>query len=153
MMNGSAIVRHSGALALLVVFSFATSPALVAGPAPHAAGPVKVTVKYTGAGTVDDTHRLWIWLFDTPSIGAGSIPVAEISTDKNEGTATFETVSAEQVWIAVAYDVGGNFGGSAPPPSGSPVAIYGTESGSPTAVTPGDKAAVTITFNDQRKMP
>jgi hypothetical protein len=116
------------------------------------AGPVKVTVKYTGPGTVDGTHRLWVWLFETPDIGPGAIPIAELSLEKNGGTATFDSVAATQVWIAVAYDVGGNFAGNAPPPSGSPIAIHGAAAGKPTPVSPGAKAVVTIAFNDAQKM-
>jgi hypothetical protein len=118
-----------------------------------AAEGVKVTVKYTGKGDVDATHRLWVWLFDTPDISAGAIPVAEVSLEKNGETATFAHVAPKSVWIAVAYDVKGGFSGSAPPPSGSPVMLYGAETGSPTSVTPGEKADVSISFDDTQKMP
>jgi hypothetical protein len=117
------------------------------------AGEVKVTVKYTGKGSVDGSHQLWIWLFDTPDIGPGAIPIAEMSLAKNGTTATFPDVAPEKVWIAVAYDEQGGFGGSAPPPTGSPVMIYGMESGSPTPVSPGPKGEATVTFDDSQRMP
>jgi hypothetical protein len=117
------------------------------------AGAVKVTVKYTGEGTVDDNHRLWVWLFTTPDIGPGAIPIAEMSTDKNGSTVTFDSVGANEVWIAVAYDTHGGFGGNAPPPSGSPVTIYGMESGAAKSVTPDTQAVVTMTLSDARRMP
>jgi hypothetical protein len=116
-------------------------------------GAVKVTVKYTGAGTVDADHRLWVWLFTTPDIGPAAIPIAEMSTEKNGGTVTFDAVGPSEVWIAVAYDTHGGFGGNAPPPSGSPIAIYGTEAGASKPVTPGEEAMVTMTLSDARKMP
>src|SRR5262245_61243821 len=129
-------LNHAMVLALV---GAALSVPVAAAKAGGWAGPVKVTLKYTGSGTVDATHKLWVWLFDTPNIGEGSIPIAEFSLDTNGGTATFESVGTEQVWVAVAYDVHGNFTGSAPPPPGSPVALY-SENGKPSAVSPGIKA-------------
>ena len=34
-----------------------------------AAGTVKVTLNYKGKGTVDGSHRVWVWLFTSPDIG------------------------------------------------------------------------------------
>ena len=141
-------------LVLLVVVALAHAPVLVASHTePTLAGDVNVTVNYTGKGEVDTSHRLWVWLFDTPEIGPGAIPVAELSLTKNGDIAAFKAVSAAQVWIAVAYDEKGGFAGSAPPPMGSPVALYGAETGAPAPVTPGEKASVTVTFNDSARMP
>ena len=117
-----------------------------------AAGAVKVTVNYKGSGTVDAAHRVWVWLFDTPDIGPGSMPIAELSVAKNGEVASFE-VGNEQVWIAVAYDEKGVMTGNAPPASGSPIGIYASSTGAPEAVTPGAKGAVTLTFDDSQRMP
>ena len=152
MMSGS-ILRRGVAIAALFVIGFAWASSLSARTASGEAGAVKVTVKYTGKGDVDDSHRLWVWLFDSPNIGAGSIPIAEMSLDKNGSTATFDAVGAAEVWIAVAYDVNGGFAGMAPPPSGSPVSTYGMAAGAPAPVTPGEKGAVTFGFTDAFKMP
>ena len=141
-------------LALLVCAAFFHAPAVAASAAAiEAAENVKVTVKYTGKGDVDSTHKLWIWLFDTPDIGPGAIPIAEQSLEKNGAIAGFADVAAKTVWIAVAYDQTGGFAGSAPPPSGSPVTLYGLESGAPAGVTPGEKGEVTVTFDDSQRMP
>lgn len=137
---------------VLAVASLAAMVAAV--PAAHVmaqADGIAVTVKYTGKGDVDDSHRLWIWLFDTPEIGAGSIPVAELSLSKNGDTASFSGVAAKQVWIAVAFDEQGGFAGMAPPPSGSPVGVHSEGGGPPSPVTPG--ARVTVTFDDSQRMP
>lgn len=119
------------------------------------AGSVSVTVKYTGKGTVDATRRLWVWLFDNPNIGPDAFPIGEQSIDKNGATVTFPNVSATQVYIAIAYDEGGGFMGSGPPPPGSPIALYGVKGPEtpPQAVTPGPKTAVTVTFDDTQRMP
>ena len=116
------------------------------------AGTVSVTVNYQGSGTVDGSHRVWVWLFDSPDIGAGSIPLAEMSVDRNGATATFE-VGVERVWIAVAYDEKGVMNGNAPPPPGSPIGIYSSATGAPEAVMPGAKGAVAVTFDDSQRMP
>jgi hypothetical protein len=139
--------------ATLLACTAALPSASLAANAGAAAESLKVTVKYTGKGEVDKDHRLWVWLFDSPDIGPGAIPVAELSLEENGGAVTFHGLGAQSVWIAVAYDEKGGFGGSAPPPSGSPVTLYGVESGAPAPVTPGAEAAVAITFDDSQRMP
>ena len=121
------------------------------GVARGAAGDVNVTVKYTGKGTVDASHRIWVWLFTSPDIGPGAIPIAEASIDKNGGVASFANVGADQVWIAIAFDEAGGFAGAAPPPSGSPITLY-TDAKGPAAVTPGAAGKVTVAFDDSQRM-
>ena len=143
--------KGAGGLATLLVAGVVLAGVVAPAVTAQQAG-VKVTVKYTGKGTVDSDHRIWIWLFDTPDIGPGAIPINEQSLDKNGATATFEGVTAGKVWVAIAYDEKGGFGGAAPPPSGSPVTLY-MEKGTPGLVIPGPDAAVTVTFDDSQRMP
>jgi len=126
------------------------APVEAAGEA--AAGAVTVTVNYKGKGTVDRSHRVWVWLFDTPEMGPGSMPIAEVSVDKNGAVATFD-VGNERVWIAVAYDEQGTMTGNSPPSPGSPIGIYASATGAPEPVTAGAKGAVTVTFDDSQRMP
>ena len=119
---------------------------------------VTVTAKYAGKGPVDASHRIWVWLFETPDINAGSMPVGEMSIEKNGGTATFTHVTSKEVYVAVAYDEKGGFMGQAPPPSGSPMAIYGfglkaAAEDQPVAVVPGPKGKAIVTFADTQRMP
>jgi hypothetical protein len=118
------------------------------------ASDVSVTVKYTGKGAVDPTHQIWVWLFDNPDVGAGSIPIAEEAISKNGATARFTNVSTKPVYIAVAYDEKGGFAGQAPPPPGSPIALYGVTGPEtkPQPVTPGPKGSISIAFNDAQRM-
>lgn len=143
-----------GVIAALCVAGTSPLGASITAPAEArvAAAAVKVTVHYKGKGDVDSTHKIWVWLFDTPNIGAGSMPLDQLALDKNGAVAEFANVSAGQVWIAVAFDQQGVMTGQEPPPSGSPIAIHGAM-GAPAAVTPGDKAAVTITFDETMRMP
>lgn len=118
-----------------------------------AAGTVKVTLNYKGKGTVDDSHRVWVWLFATPDIGPGSMPIAELSVDKNGAIATFDGISEERVWIAAAYDENGTMTGNAPPPSGTPVGLYVGSDGVPRSVVTGDSTVAVLTFDDSFRMP
>ena len=116
------------------------------------AGTVKVTVNYKGKGTVDAKHRVWVWLFASPDIGPGSMPIAELSIEANGIVATFDGIDAERVWIAAAYDESGSMSGNAPPPSGSPVGVFVSTEGAPKSVAPGESAVV-LTFDDSFRMP
>lgn len=147
-------VAGQAGLAAVVAFTL-----LAGGRVGHAAPPdgalagkVSVTVNYKGSGTVDAGHQVWVWLFDTPDIGPGSMPIAEASVARNGAAATFD-VGSDRVWIAVAYDEKGVMSGNAPPPSGTPIGIFASDSGAPAAVTPGDQGAVTLTFDDSQRMP
>jgi hypothetical protein len=118
-----------------------------------AAGSVKVTITYKGKGTVDGSHRVWVWLFDSPDIGPNSMPIAELSLDNNGGSVTFDAIASPRVWIAVAFDEQGTMTGNAPPPSGSPVGLYVGSDGAPRSVVPGDSTAAVLTFDDSQRMP
>jgi hypothetical protein len=148
------MIRTTAVLA--AVTCVALLPASVAAQTKPAADAtsVTVTVKYAGKGTVDANHRIWVWLFDTPDIGPGSIPIGEMSLEKNGETAAFPNVTAKEVYIAAAYDEAGGFLGQAPPPAKSPIVIYGVKAATdkPMAVVPGAKGKVRITFDDAQRM-
>ncbi len=118
-----------------------------------AAGTVKVTVHYKGKGSVDADHKMWVWLFDSPDIGPGAIPIDQITLEKNDADAVFEGVGSETVWIAVAFDASGTMKGAAPPPPGTPIGILAGKDGAPAAVKSSSKDAVVLTFDDSQRMP
>jgi hypothetical protein len=140
--------------ALFLTFTPA-APTLHAAPMTRdvAAGAVKVTVHYKGKGTVDASHKLWVFLFDTPNIGPGAIPFEMLSLEKNDLEAVFAAVAPDKVWVAVAYDETGGMTGDAPPPSGTPIAILAAANGAPAAVISGAKDAAVVTFDDSQRMP
>jgi hypothetical protein len=117
-----------------------------------AAGPVKVTVTYKGKGQVDASHKIWVWLFDSPNIGAGSMPIDQAAVDKNGAEAVFANVAPGQVFIAVAFDESGTMAGDGPPPTGTPISLLMGKDGAPAAVIPGEKGVVSITFDDTMRM-
>jgi hypothetical protein len=146
------ITRAIG-VTLAVCATLALSPVATGAGAPGERTTVNVTAQYTGKGTVDDGHRIWIWLFDSPDFTSGqAMPLAEQSLAENGTTAVFSGIGASQVWIAVAYDERGGFMGSAPPPSGAPVSTY-IENGAPAPVAPGETADGRLVFDDSIRMP
>ena len=117
------------------------------------AGTVKVTVTYKGKGKVDASHKLWVWLFDTPNIGPGSMPIDQISLDANGANAVFESVAGDKVYVVAAFDETGAMMGDAPPPTGTPLGIFMGSDGAPGGVAPGGKDAVVLNFDDSFRMP
>lgn len=136
------------AVALLV----GLAPAGTLHASPTTAGAVKVTLHYKGKGKVDASHKLWVWIFDTPNIGPGAMPIDQTSIDKNDSEVVFDGVAPGTVWIAAAFDEQGVMAGDGPPPTGSPIGILMTD-GKPGGVTPGEKGTATLTFDDTMRMP
>jgi hypothetical protein len=117
------------------------------------AGNVKVTINYKGKGTVDGSHQIWVWLFDTPNIGPGSMPIDQMSLAKNGGQVEFQGVAPGQVYIAVAFDEKGAMTGDGPPPTGTPIGILADANGQPAGVAPGEKGLAVVNFDDSLRMP
>lgn len=130
----------------------ATPPPATAKPAAIAATDVAVTVNYTGKGVVDATRNILIFLFTDPKIGPNSEPLgAPQIVQKNGQTVTFNGITAKQVYIFAIYNEKGTYDGrSGPPPAGTPVGMFGTPKG-PTAVAPGMKVPVKLTFTGATK--
>ena len=142
-------------VATLIAGASAHQPALTAASlnAPATAGTVAVKVQYKGKGTVDGKHQVWVWLFTTPDIQPGAMPIAQLSVAHNGEVAVFEGVPADKVWIVAAFDEQGTMDGMGPPPSGTPVGIYADATGAPAGVVPGDKKESVLTFDDSFRMP
>lgn len=145
------IVRFT-CVVLIVTAAAHTNAAVTASAFVNESGTVKVAATYKGKGAVDAKHRIWVWLFDTPDIGPGSMPIAEMSIDSNGGVAAFNGIDAKRVYIAVAFDEGGIMNGNAPPPSGSPIGILLGKDGAPRSVAP-DEDVVSVLFDDSQRMP
>jgi hypothetical protein len=110
-------------------------------------GDVTVTVTYTGKGAVSDKNEILVFLFDHPTPGPGSIPLAVQAVTKSGGTATFTGVTQDPVYISFVYDEQANYAGDAPPPPGAPIGSYAKD-GKPIAVKPGPSAKVKASFDD-----
>ena len=143
------------AAAVFVTVLAQPNPTLHASPfaASVSAGTVKVTINYKGKGKVDASHKLWVWLFDSPNIGAGSMPIGQVSLDANNTEAVFDGLAAGKVYVAVAYDEKGAMMGDAPPPTGTPIGVLAGSDGQPTAVDPDGPNPIVLTFDDSFRMP
>ncbi len=118
---------------------------------------LKVKLQYSGSGTVDEKHKILVFLFDSPEFTQGSVmPFATQSTSAKDATVTFTDVEKSPVYIAAVYDpTGGYDGQSGPPPSGSSVGMYAKSPGQPEGVeiAEGKSAEVELPFDDSFKMP
>ena len=142
------VMRWGRAIVALGLVALA-APAMIA----QESGQLKVTVSYKGAGTVDASHEIYLWVFDNPNIGTDSIPVATEVITANGATASF-TGLPKEVYLAAALDEKGDYDGtSGPPPPGTPITIYGEMGAAKGVATGGADAAVTVTFDDTMRMP
>ena len=113
---------------------------------------LEAKVTYTGAGEVDSTHAIHIYLFDTPDISSGAMPIGWNSSYKNGAPVTMSGISASTVYLVAAY---GDYDvTTGPPPSGTPVSFYLPGNPYPTPIEM-DKAKVEIAFefDDSATMP
>jgi hypothetical protein len=139
---------------VLVLAAAAVRAQQPAPPEPYN-GKLQVIVDYTGKGTVDATHQVWIWVFDNPNIGPDSTPLSTAAVKENKGPYKFSMLP-KTVYLAVAYDEKGGYDGTAAaPPTGTPIRIFGGAGLGTTAspVTTGEDATATVTFDDSVRMP
>jgi hypothetical protein len=116
-------------------------------------GNVQATVTFTGRGTVDQTRRIWVFLFDTPAPGPGTQPLAVQAITKSGGVAAFKGLTISPVYVLVAYDEDAAYDGkSATPPIGAPIGMYSTDGKEPSPVEPGPAVKVRVSFGDSRRM-
>jgi len=118
---------------------------------------LKVTLHYAGSGTVDDKHKIQVFLFDSPDFTQGNaMPVGMQTTASKDGNVTFPDIAKSPAYIAAVYDpTGGYDGQSGPPPSGSSLGMYTKEPPAPGAIEieEGKTVEVEVKFDDTAKMP
>jgi hypothetical protein len=122
-------------------------------PAPRT---LKVKVNYTGSGTVDEKHRIIVFVFDSADFMQGnSMPVGAQSSASKAGTVTFSDLATSPVYVTAVFDPTGQYEGMSPPPSGSSLGLYGKTPGTPDPIKiePGETAQVELAFDDTAKMP
>ncbi len=126
--------------------------------AQDAGSAVQVRVHYTGTGTVDEQHKIYVVLWDSPefSEGNGRVMPVELKpiTSKN-GTVTFSDVKKLPAYVSVAFDPNGGWDGkSGPPPEGSSLGLYSKEPGKPAPINiaANKQTTIEIPFDDTVKM-
>ena len=82
---------------------------------------LEVKLNYTGAGKVDQNHKIFVFLFDSPDFMQGNaMPIANQAATAKDGTVTFSDLSAATIYAVAAFDPKGEYDGmSGPPPAGS----------------------------------
>lgn len=116
---------------------------------------LKVRVNYTGTGTVDGDHRIFVVLWDSPDfMKTGTRPFAIEPVTSKSAVATFRDVQKNPVYVSMAYDPSGKWDAKSPPPAGASLGLYAKEPGVPSAITfqPGKSATVSVTFDDSVRM-
>jgi hypothetical protein len=115
---------------------------------------IQVDVNYTGSGTVDASHKVYVALWGSADFNGG--PPADIqSLDSKTGTVTFKNVQTSPAYVSTAYDPTGKWDAQSPPPSGSSLGMYGRKPPTPDPINvePGKPAKVKLTFDDSNKVP
>jgi hypothetical protein len=118
---------------------------------------LQVKLNYAGSGTVDEKHRIFVFLFDTPDFmqGGGVMPIASGSATAKDGTVTIANIGAATVYAVAAFDPNGAYDGtSGPPPQGSSMGLYSKEAGTPAPVKlePGKPGQIVLKFDDSMKI-
>lgn len=117
---------------------------------------LRVTVHYKGSGTVDEKHKILVFLFDSPEFGHSNVmPFAVMSTPSKDGTVTFNDVAKSPAYVGTVYDPSGGYAErQGPPPPGSSLGMYSKTPGqpAPVKVEAGKTVSVEVTFDDSAKM-
>lgn len=117
---------------------------------------LQVKLNYTGAGTVDDKHKILVFLFDSPDFAGGNVmPIGSESAAAKSQTVTFSNLSASPVYVVAVFDPKGEYDGMSMPPSGSSLGLYATQDGKPNPINleSGKAAQINLPFDDSTKMP
>ena len=115
---------------------------------------IQVEINYTGSGTVDGSHKIYVALWDSSDFNGGA-PTDVQSLDSKSGTVTFQNVKTVPAYVSTAYDPSGKWDAQSPPPSGSSLGMYSVKppTPAPIQVEPGKTAKVKLIFDDSTKVP
>jgi len=152
-----------------VVFTLALS-SLAAAPAPKK---LKVKLNYTGAGTVDEQHKIYVLLFDadpfvSPKIedasSAATQPAAaegvchiirRQSASSKNGTIAFDDLTTSPVYAAAFFDKNASYNPQTFMIEGAPMGVYGKEANKAEAIklAEGKPTEIALAFDDSIKAP
>jgi hypothetical protein len=116
-----------------------------------------VEVSYTGSGTVNESHKVYVVLWDTPDFmndGSTSMPIAIKAVTSKSAAAQFDDVQKNPVFVSMVYDPAGKWEATSAPPAGSSLGLYAKEPGTPAPIQlqPGKTTTISATFDDSFKM-
>jgi hypothetical protein len=119
---------------------------------------LQVHVSYAGSGTVDDAHKLYVALWDTPDFvkdASGTMPIALKFVTAKSGVVEFADLDKNPVYVSMAFDPTGKWDAQSELPSGTSLGLYSTEPGVPAPVQLGQGKTTKIeaTLDDSYKKP
>ena len=114
---------------------------------------IEVDINYTGSGTVNANHKIFVALWDSSDMSGGP-PVAVLSVNSRKGPVTFSDVQTVPAYVSAAFDPTGAWDAQSPPPSGASLGMYSKNlpKPEPIDVAPGKTVKVAITFDDSAKV-
>jgi hypothetical protein len=118
---------------------------------------LEVQLSYTGTGTVDESHKVYVVLWDNPNFiteDAGAPPIDLKGVSSKSASVEFNDVQKSPVYVSMVYDPTGKWDAASPPPAGSSLGVYAIEPGKPAPVTleAGKTTKISATFDDSSKM-
>lgn len=131
-------------------------PALVASSETNGAKLI-VHLSYTGSGTVNKTHKIYVALWESPDFvknsSASMQPVAVMPVASKSGVARFNDIQKNPVYVSLAYDPTGAWEAKSDPPVGSSLGLYAKEPGVPAPIQlqPGKTTTISVTLDDSFK--
>jgi hypothetical protein len=115
-----------------------------------------VQVSYTGSGKVDESHKIFVVLWDNPDFrkDSGVTPIAAKGITSKSAAAEFDDVQKNPVYVSMAYDPTGKWDAMSPPPAGSSLGLYAKEPGTPAPIQlqPGKTTTISAKLDDSFKM-
>jgi hypothetical protein len=134
---------------------------------------LKVKLNYTGAGVVDEKHKIYVMLFDAnpytastlidatsqpapsaPAPGVSHILAREDASAK-DATVTFRQLAVSPVYATAFFDKAGTYNGHLDSVSGAPMGAYGNwpDRLEPIKIAEGKTVQITMAFGDTAKSP
>ena len=116
-----------------------------------------VNVAYGGTGTVDEGHKVYVALWDSPAFmkdgDNAARPLAVKPIQAKSASVTFNDVQKSPVYVSMAFDPAGKWDGMSQPPVGSSLGIYAKDPGLPAPVSlqSGKTTTISATFDDLYK--
>jgi len=116
-----------------------------------------VQVSYTGSGAVNQNHKVFVALWDTPDFvkeGSQEAPVAIKSITASTGSIEFDNIQKSPAYVSMLYDPSGTWDAASAPPAGTSLGVYATNAGAPAPITleAGKTTTIKAQFDDSFKM-
>lgn len=139
-------------------FLFAAAFASILGAQSGGNSKLDVAVSYTGSGTVDESHKIYVAVWDNTDFmkgDTGGPPISIQTVSSKSDVAHFDNLSKGPVFVSMLYDPSGKWDAASPPPSGSSVGLYSTEPGTPAPIKlePGKTTKIAASLDDSQKLP